>query len=313
MSSPTTNGHHTQYIKPSTRLRQLLAQPNFCLGAPGVYDGISARLAIEAGFECLYQSGAATTASRLGLADLGFAGLSDFVANGSMIAGLDHTVPLIADADTGFGGPNAMARTVQEYDKAGIAGFHIEDQIQTKRCGHLNGKILVSEEEFVVRIRAAAAARAAIPAGSDIVIIARTDALQSFGMDESIKRLIAARDAGADVAFLEGIESQADIERTVKAIAPMPLLINLLPNGTTPHFSLDEVREMGVKLAIYPFVTCIPALHAMRESLATLKATGKDDKQSRGMTPRGFFNVVGLEKSMAIDRLAGGTSFKKDA
>jgi 2-methylisocitrate lyase-like PEP mutase family enzyme len=157
------NGHSAKpYLKPSTRLRQLLAQDG-CVQAPGVYDGISARLAIEAGFQvmvsyrplCLlvtlsiraqYQSGAMTTASRLGLPDIAFASLNDFVDNGRMIANLDPSVPLIADADTGFGGPNAIARMVTNYDRAGIAGFHIEDQIQMKRCGHLRGKQLVDIE-----------------------------------------------------------------------------------------------------------------------------------------------------------------------
>ena len=329
-ANSTTNGHvngSANYVKASTKLRQLLAQPG-CVGAPGVYDGISARLALEAGFSCLYQSGAATTASRLGLPDLGFAGLTEFVTNGGMIASLDPTVPLIADADTGFGGPNAIARTIKMYDRAGIAGLHIEDQIQTKRCGHLAGKVLVSHEVFAARIRAASQARDDVPGGCDIVIIARTDALQSYGMDESIKRvsrstlriemnsciqLLIARDNGADIAFLEGIETRDQIEQTVKAIAPMPLLINLIPNGTTPHYSLDEVADMGVKLAIWPFVTCIPALHAIRESLEMLRKTGKDDAQSKGMQPRQFFNVVGLQKEMEVDRAAGGSAFVVDA
>jgi 2-methylisocitrate lyase-like PEP mutase family enzyme len=149
------------YVKPSTRLRQLLAEPG-CLQAPGVYDGMSARLAIEAGFKCMvrslysvwqpfvdaiqYMSGAMTTASKLGLPDLAFASLNDFAANGEMIANLDLSVPLIADADTGFGGPNAIARTVATYNRVGIAGFHLEDQIQMKRCGHLKGKQLCSME-----------------------------------------------------------------------------------------------------------------------------------------------------------------------
>jgi len=130
-----------------------------------------------------------TTASRLGLPDLAFASLHDFASTGQMIANIDPRVPLIADADTGFGGPNAIARTVQMYDRLGIAGFHIEDQIQMKRCGQLGGKKLVDVEIWKTRIRAAVAGREAVPGGSDIVIIARTDALASHGMEESIKRV----------------------------------------------------------------------------------------------------------------------------
>jgi len=263
--------------------------------------------------KCQYQTGAGTTASKLGLPDLAFANLNDFVSNGGMIANLDPSVPLIADADTGFGGPNAIARTIRTYDRAGIAALHIEDQIQTKRCGHLAGKKLVDLDTWSARVRAACLGRTNVPGGSDIVIIARTDALQSFGMEESIKRLLAAREAGADVAFLEGIETKQQIEQAVRAIAPMPLLINLIPNGTTPHYSLDEVADMGVKIAIYPFVTCIPALHAMRASLAELKKTGRDDKQSQGMSPRQFFDVMGLKHEMSIDRQSGGSAFETDA
>ena len=129
-----------------------------------------------------------TTAARLGLPDLAFASLNDFVANGQMIANLDPTVPLIADADTGFGGPNAVARTVREYDRAGIAGLHIEDQLQTKRCGHLAGKQLVDVDSWRTRIKAAVLGRQGL-LGSDIVIIARTDALSVNGFDDALQRV----------------------------------------------------------------------------------------------------------------------------
>ena len=134
-------------------------------------------------------SGAITTAARLGLPDLAFASLTDFTTNGQMIANLDATIPLIADADTGFGGPNAIERMVQAYDRAGIAGFHIEDQIQMKRCGHLQGKVLVDMDIWKTRIRAAVHGRATIPGGSDIVIIARTDSLAVNGYQDAIDRV----------------------------------------------------------------------------------------------------------------------------
>lgn len=180
-----------------------------------------------------------------------------------MIASLDPTVPLIADADTGkpnlslskspladivltsgFGGPGMIARTVTQYDRAGIAGLHIEDQIQTKRCGHLLGKILVSREEFLTRIRAAVAGRNNIPGGSDIVIIARTDSLQSLGVDEAIQRLIDAREAGADVGFLEGVQTKEDIERAVKELAPMSVrcFISSLPSSADLTVFVDVFK-----------------------------------------------------------------------
>jgi 2-methylisocitrate lyase-like PEP mutase family enzyme len=140
-----------------------------------------------------------------------------------MVCSLDPTVPVIADADTGFGGPAMIARTVTQYARAGVAGLHIEDQVQTKRCGHLLGKQVVSREEFVTRIRAAVIARDSIPGGSDFVIIGRTDSAQVLGMDEANARLKLAADAGADVCFIEGVKSKELLESTVKALAPKPV------------------------------------------------------------------------------------------
>ena len=141
-----TKSSREEYIKPATRLRKLISQPGVCIQAPGVYDGISARIAIEQKFPVMYQSGSMTTAARLGRADLAFASLNDFAQNGQMIANIDPRVPLIADADVGFGSPPNISRMVQMYDSCGIAGFHIEDQIPNKRCGHLKGKEVVDME-----------------------------------------------------------------------------------------------------------------------------------------------------------------------
>ena len=214
--------------------------------APGICDGISARCALEAGFTCLYQrsllpfcslslcltciiySGAATTASRLGQPDLAIATLNDFVQSAQMVCSLDPTCPVIADADTGFGGPAMVARTVTQYARSGVAGLHIEDQVQTKRCGHLLGKQVVSREEFVTRIRAAVIARDSIPGGSDFVIIGRTDSAQVLGMEEAIIRLKLASDAGADVCFIEGVKSKELLESTVQALAPKPVSLKFL-------------------------------------------------------------------------------------
>lgn len=210
-----------------SRLRQMLARPGIVV-APGICDGISARCAIEAGFTCMYQSGAATTASRLGGPDLAIATLNDFVGAASMVCGIDPTMPVIADADTGFGGPAMVARTVQQYARAGVAALHIEDQVQTKRCGHLMGKQVVSREEFLTRIRAAVIARDSIPGGSDFVIIGRTDSAQVLGMDEAVERLKLAAAAGADVCFIEGVRSKELLESTVAALAPTPVRATLL-------------------------------------------------------------------------------------
>ncbi|ETS86110.1 hypothetical protein PFICI_04135 [Pestalotiopsis fici W106-1] len=306
--SPTqnrVNGADEVYMKPSTRLRKLISQDGVCVQAPGVYDGICARIAIEQGFE--YQSGAMTTAARLGKADLAFASLNDFALNAQMIANIDPRVPLIADADTGFGSPPNIARMVQMYDQCGVAGFHIEDQVANKRCGHLEGKQLVDMETWKSRIRACVLGREAIYGHSDIVIIARTDALAVEGFESALNRLLEARDCGADMAFLEAIETEEQIKHAVQALAPMPLMINCVSLGKTPWFPPKKLAELG--LAIYPGAAGKTVIHAIRRSYKLLLEKGEDDAATMGLEPRGFFDVMGLQKEMEIDRLAGGNAF----
>lgn len=180
--------------------------------------------------------------------DLAIATLNDFAESAQMVCNIDPTCPVIADADTGFGGPANVARTVQKYVRAGVAAMHIEDQVQTKRCGHLMGKQVVSREEFLTRIRAAVIARDSIPGGSNFVIIGRTDSAQVLGMDEAVTRLKLAADAGADVCFIEGVKTQELLEKTVAALAPKPVLVNVISGGLTPSFTCKEAEDMGAKI-----------------------------------------------------------------
>ncbi|KFY78118.1 hypothetical protein V498_09189, partial [Pseudogymnoascus sp. VKM F-4517 (FW-2822)] len=185
------------YMSGATKLKNMIEQTDELIVCPGVYDGLSARIALRVGFSALYMTGAGTTASRLGQPDLGIAHLHDMKEHAEMIANLDpYGPPLIADMDTGYGGPIMIANSVKSYIRAGVAGFHIEDQVMNKRCGHLQGKRVVPAEEFYTRVNAAKAAKDAMH--SDIVLIARTDALQMHGYDECIKRLETACKMGAD-------------------------------------------------------------------------------------------------------------------
>ncbi|KIY46072.1 Phosphoenolpyruvate/pyruvate domain-containing protein [Fistulina hepatica ATCC 64428] len=293
---------------PATRLRQMLARPG--IFAPGICDGISVRCALEAGFNCLYQSGAATTASRLGQPDVAIATLNDFVGAAQMVCSLDPTVPVIADADTGFGGPVNVARTVRQYAQAGVAGMHIEDQVQTKRCGHLMGKQVVSREEFVTRIRAAVIVRDSIIGGSDFVIIGRTDSAQVLGMDEAIARLRLAADAGADVCFIEGVKTAELLESTVAALAPKPVLVNVISGGLTPSFTAQEAEALGAKIIIFSLVSCVAMVHAVRAAMYSLKKTGTDFTSAQGMDPKAFFEVMGLNDIIELDKQAGGSAFQ---
>jgi methylisocitrate lyase len=257
----------------------------------------------------LKQTGAGTTASRLGHADLGIATQSDMRANAEMIASIDCSVPLIADADTGYGGPIMVARTVEQYARAGVAGMHIEDQVQTKRCGHLGGKELVDLDVYASRIRAAVAARKRI--GSDIVIIARTDALQGMGYDEAIRRLKFVRDLGADVGFLEGMTSVDMFKQAVKDLAPWPVLLNMVEGGITPTVSVDEAREIGLRIIIHPLAAINAAYQPIKDIFERLKTKGRMDHDPK-LTPQFIFNVCGLKDSMAVDAEAGGKAFEKE-
>lgn len=225
-----------------------------------------------------------------------------------MIANLDPATPLIADADTGYGGPNNVARTVEQYHRSGVAALHIEDQIQTKRCGHLGGKEVVSIDTFTQRIAAAVQARERI--GSDIVIIARTDALQTDDFEEATRRLKAAIGAGADVAFLEGVTTSEEARMICQELSPTPVLLNMVEHGATPSWTPKEAQELGFKIIIFPFVAIAAAYEAIRKSFESVKQTGQTGTAA-DFTPRKLFSVVGLKQATAIDVAAGGQMYSK--
>ena len=297
----------------ASRLRALLATEGTVTACPGVYDGLTARIALAQGFKCLYMTGAGTSASRLGMPDLGLASMPDMLGNASMIASLDRRVPLIADADTGYGGPVMVARTVKAYLSAGVAALHLEDQTLAKRCGHLAGKELVGREEYAARIRAAALAREEERAvsGGDIVIIARTDALQSYGFDEAMERLKMAVECGADVAFLEGVTTKEQMRRSCEMLKGTPVLLNMVPGGVTPQVSVEEARQMGYRLMIFPALALNAALTAVTDAYKELYETGDatvaDVDQQKGV--KRMFDTVGLQECIAFDAKAGGKAY----
>ncbi|KAI0971348.1 putative carboxyphosphonoenolpyruvate phosphonomutase [Xylaria arbuscula] len=292
------------------KLRKMLFETDELIICPGVYDGLSARTAIELGFNAMYMTGAGTTASRLGQPDLAIAQLHEMRENAEMIANLDpFGPPLIADMDTGYGGPIMAARTVEQYIRSGVAGAHLEDQVLMKRCGHLGGKKVVAADEYIARIRAAHGARVRLQ--SDFVLIARTDALQSLGYDECIRRLRMARDEGADVGLLEGFTSKEQAAQAVKDLAPWPLLLNSVENGKSPLITVEEARKMGFRIMIFSFATIAPAYIAIRETLLRLKNQGIVGTPSN-VSPIKLFEVCGLKHSMAVDMNAGGASFADD-
>ena len=225
-----------------------------------------------------------------------------------MIANLNPSVPLIADADTGYGTAPMVARTVEKYHRSGVAGLHIEDQIAQKRCGHLGGKKIVDLETFTQRIAAAYQARMKL--GSDIVIIARTDALQTDGFDEAVRRLKAAVKAGADVGFLEGVTTEVEAREVCKLMAPTPMLLNMVEHGATPSWTPAQAKDMGFKIQIFPFASIGAAYQAIKDSFTRIKETGTTGLDP-SFTPKKLFTLVGLEEARQVDIKAGGNMYDK--
>jgi 2-methylisocitrate lyase-like PEP mutase family enzyme len=267
-------------------LRELLSTDGLVWG-PGIYDGISARIAMEFNFPILYMTGAGTSASRIGMADLGLTTASEMVENAkSLVQILDR--PLVADADNGYGGVLNVARTVHQYETSGVAAIHIEDQVSPKRCGHLDGKRVVTREDFKARISAAVGERW----NSDFVIIARTDARAVHGFEEAYSRIQDAFDSGADIGFLEAPQSMAEVEMIAKRCSG-PMLLNMATGGRTPTLDVATVRDLGFKMAIWPAVCMVPAAVGIRHALEVLSAQGTDSEVVKA-APRQFFEWMGL-------------------
>ena len=232
--------------------------------------------------------------------------MNDMTENADMISNLNPSVPLISDCDTGFGGPIMVHRTVLRLIRSGVAAIHLEDQKQSKRCGHLLGKEIVDREEWYSRLRAALNARQ--ESGSDIVVIARTDARQQLGFDEVIERLKGAIELGVDAVFPEALQSKEEARRACQALSPTPVLLNMVSNGATPEISADEAYEMGFKIVIYPSVGLRGAISGMKTSYETLKSSGTQ-KDASHSNPKAAFMLCGLEKCIEIDKQAGSSSF----
>jgi 2-methylisocitrate lyase-like PEP mutase family enzyme len=247
-----------------SKLRALLAQPGMVV-APGSYDAISARAIAHAGFDAVYMTGAGTAAS-LGFPDFGLITMTEMVANAQRIA-RSIDVPLIADADTGYGNELNVWRTVQEYERAGVAGIHIEDQEFPKKCGHLDNKQVIPREDFIAKIRAAADAKTS----ADFLLIARTDSRAMLGLEEAIARANAAMEAGADMAFVEAPQTLVEIAAVPKMVRG-PCLLNMVWGGKTPLVSLPEAEAMGYRVSILPGLLLKEALGAFDAMLGKLKA-----------------------------------------
>jgi 2,3-dimethylmalate lyase len=245
-------------------LRELLSGPEPVL-APGAYDALSARLVERAGFPAVYLTGFGASASLLGRPDVGLLSFEEMAGHARRLVQAVG-IPLIADADDGYGNPLNVMRTVREYAAAGVAALHIEDQVAPKRCGHMEGKEVIDASEMVEKVRAAVEARG----DRDMLIIARTDARAVEGLDAALDRAARYREAGADALFVEAPETEAEIEAVATAFPDVPLVFNWVDGGKTPQLPLPRIRELGFALVIYPVTTLFAAADAVAGVLARL-------------------------------------------
>jgi carboxyvinyl-carboxyphosphonate phosphorylmutase len=265
--------------------------------APGAYDGLSARLVERQGFKAVYMTGAGTAASALGQPDIGLTTLTEMTTHAAHIAGCVK-LPVIADADTGYGNALNVIRTVREYERAGVAAIHLEDQVSPKRCGHIGGKAVIPAKEFAEKIRAASENRT----DPDFVIIARTDARAVNGLDDTIERSRMYREAGADVIFVEAPTSRDEVERIAREVKA-PLLSNQVPGGRTPAVTVSELEKLGYKIVIFPVVGLMAATLAIENALADLKRTGTDWHEGEPvLSPFEIFQKVGIDAWLDLER-----------
>ncbi|TCP04566.1 2-methylisocitrate lyase-like PEP mutase family enzyme [Rubrivivax gelatinosus] len=294
-------GMDTPTLPPPPTLRQRLQQPGLVV-APGVHDMVSLRQADALGFDALYMTGFGTVASHLGLPDAGLATYTDMLGRVRQMASLART-PLIADGDTGYGGLLNVAHTVRGYEAAGAQAIQLEDQESPKKCGHTPGRRVVPADEMVKKIRVAADARRS----ADFLIIARTDARTTLGLDEALRRAEAYARAGADILFVESPESVDEMRRIGQAV-DRPLLANMVEGGRTPVLARAELEALGYRIAIFPVSALLAATQAMRAVYRHLREHGSSAGMAQPLmdfgtltTLMGFPEVHAFERRWAED------------
>ena len=278
-------------------LAEMIAAGEMVL-APGCYDALGARLVEEAGFPAAYMTGFGSSAARLGRPDIGLLTLSEMTDNARRIAQAVE-IPVIADADTGYGNPINVVRTIREYEAAGVAAIHLEDQVMPKKCGHMDGKQLIGAAEMVSKVKAAVAARRS----SSFLIIARTDARAPEGLEAAIERARRYRKAGADMLFVEAPQSVQEIEEIARSFDDVPLLFNYAEGGKTPPVSHEFLRGLGFALVIFPISTLLVATAAIRAALAQIKRDGSPTALLPSLLPFGeFLEFIGMDEIRELEQ-----------
>jgi len=285
-----------------TRVLRKLLERNKILVAPAAYDCISAKIIEHLGFEAVYMSGAGVSASRIGKPDIGLMTMTEQVDQARNIVN-SVDIPVIADADTGYGNPINVMRTVNMFEQTGVAAIHLEDQEIPKRCGHMEGKTVISGASMVQKIKAATEARM----DKDFFIIARTDAKAIYGIDDAIERGRAYVAAGADGIFIEAPESVDELKKIAKSFS-VPLLVNRPPSKKTPWLSSQELEDLGFKIVIFPGYTNAAVEKALIDLFTVLKTTGNiTSSYDRMLTGEESWKLMDLDKYRALEKKYGDT------
>ena len=287
---------------PASRLRAMLAAGPI-VQAPGAYDALSARLVERTGFPAIYMTGFGATASRLGQPDIGLLTQTEMTTHArDMVRAV--SVPVIADADTGYGGPSTLERTVREYVQAGVAAIHLEDQVAPKRCGQMAGIRLMDARENALRLRCAVRARGADP----LLVIGRTDALPAAGIDEAVARAQRWQDAGVDLVFVDGIKSVAEVEAVARRV-PGPKVVSIVDGTPAQALAAADLQGMGFSLVFFAVTALFTAARAVQEALEALHRHGTPGALPvPGMSYADFCRVADLARHQRLDEEFGGTA-----
>lgn len=283
--------------KTRASLREQLEDRNKIFVLPGVFDALSAKIAEHVGFEAMFQTGYGSSASLLGMPDYGLLNCGETVDNAMRIIRAVR-VPVLVDADTGYGNPLNTWRLVRDLESLGAAGIFLEDQVWPKRCGHMLGKDVIAKDEYIPKLKAALEARRS----KDFIIVARTDARAPLGLDEAIKRGKAYRKAGADVIFVEAPRSVEELKKVANEI-DAPLVANMIEDGVTPNLSASELLKLGYQIAVFPLSAIYSATFAMRQVLTELKNTGTT-KEARNImvTFKDFNRFMDLDHFVNLEK-----------
>ena len=285
------------YNKRKISIRERLADANDIIILPGVYDALTAKIAEDVGFETAFQTGYGTSASLLGMPDFGFLNAGETLENAKRIIN-SVNIPILVDIDTGYGNPLNVWKTVKDLERIGAKGIFLEDQVWPKRCGHMAGKTVIPKEEYILKLQAAIDARE----DNEFIIVARTDSLAQFGIEEAIERGKEYKRIGADVIFIEAPKTIDQMELIAKEIKA-PLLANMIEEGITPNLTANQLKKMGFKMVVFPLSALYSATFAIKQTLQTLKKTGTTKElKNKMITFQEFNDLVNLSAYNKLEK-----------